>query len=539
MLMLYELHAFATGAENVLGGEDEPDPNDFADNADYEVAMKDYNIMIEKLNKGIRVCKAWVVETLLRSPGFLDKAQRIINATPEWTLRQIHQFVYCGFIAKTPKQVEKARKAFEECFQGFKESIANFASRITNSKIIYESLSDEEVTDYEFLRRMMENLNVKFKQYGLILLQDFKRTKALNDAEPDAALHIAFPPAHNVVQDLEGLEADLRTDDRQENLKSDHSQRKNNGNNNKKIKGNHKSDKSDQVFTVSKADFERLNSWKATKSKQTNGPKKPAKSTANDSKPAGICYNFQDRGECKRQNCPYQHVVKHSENNSQMVPYRGSQSRRGGRGPRGQANISRGFEEDYRSYDDREYIYDNYNPPNSRTHFSRPHDTLPTSDFFDGPPRDYGFNTGTRNVRAMRSEGSRHGLSILMVTDTSGNFETYNTFSNSTIRKKYYTPLSHNTVFDGFFCSENPRHAMYKYHIQGLIIPHHYYICMFKLIDQLTKYCPKQIIYTDTGMIINAHFPVTRCEFATVPLQPRSKHIDYRIRHPKCRFNWV
>ena len=48
--------------------------------------------------------------------GALDKAQRIINATPEWTIRQIHQFVYCGFIAKTPKQVEKARKAFEECF---------------------------------------------------------------------------------------------------------------------------------------------------------------------------------------------------------------------------------------------------------------------------------------------------------------------------------------------------------------------------------------------------------------------------------------
>ena len=126
-----------------------------------------------------------------------------------------------------------------------------------------------------------------------------------------------------------------------------------------------------------------------------------------------------------------------------------------------------------------------------------------------------------------------------MVMDTSGNFETYNTFSNSTIPKKYYTPLSHNTVFEGFFCSENPRHAMYKYHIQGLIIPHHYYICMFKLIDQLTKYCPKQIIHTDTGMIINANFPVTRCEFATVPLQPRSKHINYRIRHPKCRFNWV
>ena len=89
----------------------------------------------------------------------MDKAQRIINSVPEWQIRQIHQFVYCGFIAKTPKQVEKARKAFEECFHGFKELVANFAARITNCKIIYESISDEEVSEYEFLRRMMENLN--------------------------------------------------------------------------------------------------------------------------------------------------------------------------------------------------------------------------------------------------------------------------------------------------------------------------------------------------------------------------------------------
>ena len=94
---------------------------------------------------------------------------------------------------------------------------------------------------------------------------------------------LLFPAAHNVVQDLEGLEADMRTDDYQENYKSDHSQRKNNGNNSKKIKGNRKSDKSDQVFTVSKADFERLNSWKATKSKQSNGPKKSVKPAANES----------------------------------------------------------------------------------------------------------------------------------------------------------------------------------------------------------------------------------------------------------------
>ena len=62
----------------------------------------------------------------------------------------------------------------------------------------------------------MENLNVKFKQYGLIQLQDFKRTKALNDAEADPTLHIAYPPPHNVIQDLEGLEFDMRNDDRHE-----------------------------------------------------------------------------------------------------------------------------------------------------------------------------------------------------------------------------------------------------------------------------------------------------------------------------------
>jgi hypothetical protein len=173
------------------------------------------------------------VEILLKSPGFLDKSQRFIDATPEWTIRQIHQVVYCGSISKTSKQMKKARKAFEECFQGFKELVANYASRITNCKIIYESLSDEDVSGYEFLRRMMENLNVKFKQYGLILLQDFKRPKALNDAEADPDLHITFPPPLNVIQDLEGLESDMQSDDRQEQQKPDHGQKRNNNSNKK------------------------------------------------------------------------------------------------------------------------------------------------------------------------------------------------------------------------------------------------------------------------------------------------------------------
>jgi hypothetical protein len=86
MLMLYEVHSFATGEEN-FPREEEPDPNVLQNNAEYEAAMKEHNSLIERLNKGIRLCKAWVVEILLKSPGFLDKAQRIINATPEWTIR--------------------------------------------------------------------------------------------------------------------------------------------------------------------------------------------------------------------------------------------------------------------------------------------------------------------------------------------------------------------------------------------------------------------------------------------------------------------
>ena len=69
MLMLYEIYVFATGAEE-FPGEEEPDPNDYNDNAEYEVAMKEHNSLIEKLTKGIRTCKAWVVEILLKSPGY-------------------------------------------------------------------------------------------------------------------------------------------------------------------------------------------------------------------------------------------------------------------------------------------------------------------------------------------------------------------------------------------------------------------------------------------------------------------------------------
>jgi hypothetical protein len=159
-----------------------------------------------------------------------------------------------------------------------------------------------------------------------------------------------------------------------------------------------------------------------------------------------------------------------------MVPYRGSQPRRGGRGNGGRVNMTRRFDvEDYRSYDDREYHYDNYNLQNSRSHFTRPREPLPDTDLFDGLPRDYGLNTGTRQVRGMRSEGLRHELSNLVVTENHGNIDPYKSYSNNVIKKKYYTPASHNIIFADYHCTTNPRHAMYKYHVGELILPYHYF----------------------------------------------------------------
>ena len=223
----------------------------------------------------------------------------------------------------------------------------------------------------------------------------------------------------------------------------------------------------------------------------------------------------------------------------QMVPYRGSQSRRGGRGNRGQANMTRGSEEDYRPYDDREYQYDNYNLPNSRSHFSCFREPLPDTEFFDGLPRDYGLHTGTKQVRGMRSGSSRHGLSILMVTESHGNFETYTSYSNSNISKKYYTPDSHNIIFAGMFCTTNPKHAMYKYHVGELILPYHYFTYMFRLIKHLTLYAPRHLICTKTSLYINVNYPVSRCEFLHGLAIPNAKHIDNQFRSRKCRFNFV
>ena len=136
----------------------------------------------------------------------------------------------------------------------------------------------------------------------------------------------------------------------------------------------------------------------------------------------------------------------------------------------------------------------------------------------------------------MRSESSRHGLSILMVTESSGNISPYNSFSDSTIKKKYYTPLIHNTLCDGVYCTEDPRYAIYHYYVGKLILPHHYYIHMFRLLKTYTMHAPKYLTITDTSIHIQCSKPVLRP--TTAPLKHYvTKHRPYRFIEP--RFNWT
>ena len=137
--------------------------------------------------------------------------------------------------------------------------------------------------------------------------------------------------------------------------------------------------------------------------------------------------------------------------------------------------------------------------------------------------------------RGMRSESSRHGLYILMVTESSGNISSHKSYSDSNM-KKYYTPLIHNTLCDGVYCTEDPRFAMYHYYVGKLILPHHYYIHMFRLLKTYTLYAPECLTITDTSIHIQCSKPVLRP--TTAPLKHYiPKHIPYRFIEP--RFNWT
>ena len=140
------------------------------------------------------------------------------------------------------------------------------------------------------------------------------------------------------------------------------------------------------------------------------------------------------------------------------------------------------------------------------------------------------------SVRGMRSESSRHGLSFLMVSESTGNIDPYKSYSNSVINKKHYTPLIHNTLCDGVYCTEDPRFAIYHYYIGKLIIPHHYFPFMFNLLKTYTLYAPKYLTITDTSIHIYCLRPVLRP--TTEPLKHYvPKHRPYRFIEP--RFNWT
>ena len=145
-----------------------------------------------------------------------------------------------------------------------------------------------------------------------------------------------------------------------------------------------------------------------------------------------------------------------------------------------------------------------------------------------------------RNLARLRhqSESSRHGLSILMVTESYGNIETYKSFSDSNMKKKYYTPIQHNLLFDGYYCTEDLRYAMYHYSVGNLRVPYHYFISMFKLIQLYTLHAPHHLITTDTSMFTNCSQPVIRPQFIHGP--PRNyvpKHRPYRLQYPP--YNWT
>ena len=121
-----------------------------------------------------------------------------------------------------------------------------------------------------------------------------------------------------------------------------------------------------------------------------------------------------------------------------------------------------------------------------------------------------------------------------MVTQSHGNIEPNNLYSNSIIKKKYYTPQNHNILFDGFYCTEKQRFAMYHYAANNLRIPCHYFSSIFKQIKVYTQYAPHHMIVTDTSIFIPCKRPVLR-PINAPPRKYVPKHRPYRFIEP--RFN--
>ena len=167
MLIMHDVYRFATREEQ-FPGEDEPDPNDaeFVNDPDrLQRAQDAFAALVEKLSATVKKCIGYIVESLARSPGYLDKATRIVTSDHEWTIAEVWDFVKTGFVARTRKQIETARDNYEKCYQAKFERIEIYGNRMVTFKNTYETIAAVVVDPYDFLVRFLENVNNYFRSY--------------------------------------------------------------------------------------------------------------------------------------------------------------------------------------------------------------------------------------------------------------------------------------------------------------------------------------------------------------------------------------
>jgi hypothetical protein len=398
MLIMHDVYRFATREEQ-FPGEDEPDPNDaeFVNDPDrLQRAQDAFAALVEKLSATVKKCIGYIVESLARSPGYLDKATRIVTSDHEWTIAEVWDFVKTGFVARTRKQIEKARDNYEKCYQAKFERIEIYGNRMVTFKNTYETIAAVVVDPYDFLVRFLENVNNYFRSYGLIYLSEIKSIHRQNEQEPDPANHLPYPLFNTILQELEGFEADNRKDEPPENNKQRNKDKK---------KTKHKEEsKNDQVMVVSKLEFEKFNKWKTNQAVINNNDGHVTNKNNNHTKSKkGVCFDFQNTGVCNRDNCPYTHTPRKSQPQNKHPVHNGS----GGRGGRGGRGTNGGRQHGGRGYVHRHSMCDNdhddYEDMNTSQNYS--HHVSSSEDLDE----DYSSfqsrsRSGTRMVRPQRSD---------------------------------------------------------------------------------------------------------------------------------------
>jgi Zn/Cd-binding protein ZinT len=439
MLIMHDVYRFATRDEQ-FPGEDEPDPNDpeFVNDPDrLEKAQDAFAALVEKLSATVKKCIGYIVESLARSPGYLDKATRIVTSDHEWTIAEVWDFVKTGFVARTRKQIEKARDNYEKCYQAKFERIEIYGNRLVTFKNTYETIAAVVVDPYDFLVRFLENVNNYFRSYGLIYLNEIKSIHRHNEQEQDPANHQPYPVFHTILQELEGFEADNRTDEHLEN----NTHRKKD-----KKKTKHKEEsKNDQVMVVSKLEFEKFNKWKTNQAINNNTDGNVQNKSANNSKgKKGVCFDFQNTGACHRDNCPYLHIPRKPQSQHKSPAHNGSGGRggRGGRGTNGgRHHGGRGFVNRHAMCDN---FHDDYDDMQTTQQYS--HNVSSPEDLdWDSSSSRSRSRSGTRIVKPQRFDtvGMARGGRGFVAAESNR----VNTILGSDSYSSLSSPHSHSTVW--------------------------------------------------------------------------------------------